>query len=72
MVFHVNSSFASRKVEVIHFICSGLGTQLSSRCISGCGGAQDPSDQSTGSKFGILCSNQLTYYSVLAIYLAVD
>jgi len=72
MVFHVNSSFASRKVEVIHFISSGLGMQLSSSCSCSCGAVKGPSDQSAVSKFGILCGNQLTCYNIVAIYLAVD
>jgi hypothetical protein len=45
MVFLVNSSFASGKVEVIHFICRGLRMQLSLGCIPGSGGVKGPSDQ---------------------------
>jgi hypothetical protein len=71
MVFHVNSSFDSRNVEVIHFIFNELGMQLSSRCICRCGGVKGPSDQSAGSKFRILYSNELTRYIVFVIYLAV-
>lgn len=71
MVFHVNSSFASRRVEVIHFICGGW------ICIC----QADVSAVVVKLKALLinqpevnleLCSNKLTCYNVFAIYLAVD